>query len=213
MNEIEPVGLVPPDNTAESVNVTPEVPSVTDFGDGVVTIDGVVRILKHSVVLLVSEPDRKWWSFAPGVNSARQQYFPGALSFGVVEPLTVAEVPFPLPSRVTAEPIWAPFALQSPPFAVTSLGEQRKNLTVPTPACVPSLTVTVSCCAAPGRFDEPPGVAVVVIGGGTQVEFGATFSGARYPLRLPFFVWPVMERRYTLAAEDLGSSAQCRSMS
>ena len=79
----------------------------------------------------------------PGVNSARQQYVPSVLSFGVDDPSTSADVAVAVRVQRPAEPIWVPFALQSPPFAVTSLGEQRKNLTVPTPAFVPSLTVTV----------------------------------------------------------------------
>ena len=40
VNVIEPVGLEPPDNTAESFKVTAEVPRVTEDGLGVVTIDG-----------------------------------------------------------------------------------------------------------------------------------------------------------------------------
>src|SRR5579884_289131 len=105
----------------------------------------------------------------------RQQYVPMEL---VVAPPTSFELAWPFASRVTAEPIWVPFAEQSPLFAATSAGEQRKNLTVPTPGAAGVPTVASSCCIVPGRFEEPPGVAVVPIGGGTQVESGATLSGA-----------------------------------
>jgi hypothetical protein len=53
VNVIDPVGLEPPDKTAESFSVTPDVPKVTDVGLGVVTIDGVARIRKHSLSLFV----------------------------------------------------------------------------------------------------------------------------------------------------------------
>ena len=112
------------------------------------------------------------------MNSARQQYVPTALSFGDVPPLTSAEVAWPFASKVAAEPTCVPFAEQSPPFAVTSAGEQRKKSTEPTPGAWGVPTVTSSCCVAPIEFSEPPGVAVVSIGGGAQVEPGATLRGA-----------------------------------
>jgi hypothetical protein len=79
---------------------------------------------------------------ALGVKSDRQQYFPIALSPGVVVPVTVADVPVPFAPRVTAEPTWVPFLEQSPPFAVTVAGEQRKNLTEPAAGAdvVPTVT-------------------------------------------------------------------------
>ena len=73
------------------------------------------------------------WSFAPGVNSARQQYFPVALSFGDVPPVTLSELAWPFASSVLASPTWVPPEEQSPPLLVTSAGWQRKNLAEPTP--------------------------------------------------------------------------------
>ena len=61
-----------------------------------------LTIVKHSVVLFVCEPARKWWSPELGVNSARQQYFPSVLVFGVVVPSTESELAWPLPLSVLA---------------------------------------------------------------------------------------------------------------
>ena len=90
---------------------------------------------------------------------------PSAVS---VAPLIVADVAEP-PASVTSPPTCVPPVGQ--PAAVTSLGPQRKKLTVPVgvPLLATASTVATSCCAAPGAFSLPPGVAVVVIGGFTHV--------------------------------------------
>src|SRR5882762_8510202 len=102
---------------------------------------------------------------ASGTYPARQQYLPGAVSAG---PLTLAEVALPATTAV-APPTCVPPV--GHPAGVTWPGAHRKNDTVPvgTGRVPTAVTDATSCWADPGATSEPPGVAVVVIGGGGQV--------------------------------------------
>jgi hypothetical protein len=100
------------------------------------------------------------------VYSARQQYLP---TVPVSEPLAFADVADP-EAIVIALPTWVPPVSQPP--AVTWDGLQRKKVIVPVGAGWPPTAeiVATSCWfATPSGFDEPPGVAVVAMGGVTQV--------------------------------------------
>ena len=94
---------------------------------------------------------------------------PIASVFGDVTPLTFGDWAEPLTS-VTGLPTLAPAPLGQP-AEVTCDGVQRENCTEPVGVGAPPTapTVATSCWVVPGRFCVPPGVAVVLTGGWTQV--------------------------------------------
>ena len=101
-----------------------------------------------------------------GVYSARQQYLP---TVPVNDAFAFADVADP-EAIVTGLPTWVPPVSQPP--AVTWDGLQRKKVIVPVGVGWPPTAemVATSCWfATPIGFVEPPGVAVVLMGGVTQV--------------------------------------------
>src|SRR5437667_177073 len=67
------------------------------------------------------------------------------------------------PVRVCGVPTCAPPAEQSPPFAVTVAGSQRKNVTVPVGVGPEPETVAVSVADVPGATLPPVGFDCVVV--------------------------------------------------
>jgi hypothetical protein len=146
-----PVGVGPtPLTVAESVTDGPA-------GDDCVWIvAGCITVVKHSAVEFVCEAES--YRVSPEY-SARQQYVPTA-----VVAVVVSDVALPFASSAVAAPTCVPPDVQ--PFAVTVVGSQRKNVTVPVGVSPVPLTVTRSVADVPGTTPAPVGLELVATVGG-----------------------------------------------
>ena len=113
--------------------------------------------------------------------TARQQYVPTALVFGVVAPVTASDVACPSLS-VFALPTCVPLPTGHP-AAVTSFGWHRKKITVPVGVGCPAepVTVAVSVTDVPGVTLSPDGLDCVAVADGSTVVVKHSLAA---------FVWP-----------------------